>query len=337
MKPVAVVILNWNGYKFLQQFLSNVIEHSCTEISDVYIIDNASTDESIPFLTTKFPQIPIIQLDKNYGFADGYNRGLAKIEAEYYILLNSDVEVTPHWITPLYTYMQNNPQTAVCMPKIKSYNNKNFFEYAGAAGGYIDKYGFPFCKGRIFNSIEEDLGQYNNQYEIFWASGAALFVRTSIYKELGGLDADFFAHMEEIDFCWRAKNSGYTCMYIPQSQVFHVGGGTLPQSNPFKTYLNFRNNLFLLYKNLPQSKLKTTIWIRKIFDGIAWLQFLLQGKWGDCKAILKAHRDYYKALPQLHTKRTTCNHTKSFESYIHMYQSSIVWQYFIRNKKSLKL
>lgn len=337
MKPVAVVILNWNGQKFLEQFLPNVIAHSVTDISDVFIIDNASTDASIQYLNTYFPEIRTIILDKNYGFAGGYNKGLAQIQAEYYILLNSDVEVSPQWIPPLYNYMQCNTNVAVCMPKIKSFQQKEFFEYAGAAGGYIDKYGFPFCKGRLFDAIEKDEGQYDSAYEIFWSSGAAMFVRSSIYNNLGGLDDDFFAHMEEIDFCWRAKNSGYSIMYIPQTEVFHVGGGTLPQSNPFKTYLNFRNNLFLLYKNLPSSQLYSTLFIRKIFDGIAWLKFLLLGQWADSKAIVRAHKDYYMTLNKLRSKRATLNHTYSSKSYSEMYQSSIVWQYFIRNRTKVVL
>lgn len=337
MKPVAVVILNWNGQKFLEQFLPNVIAHSVTDISDVYIIDNASSDASIQYIKSNFPQITTILLDKNYGFAGGYNKGLQKIQAEYFVLLNSDVEVSPNWIEPIYTFMQTHEKVAVCMPKIKSFYDKQKFEYAGAAGGFLDKYGFPFCRGRLFDSIEHDEGQYNTIHEIFWASGAALFVKSSVFIELGGLDEDFFAHMEEIDFCWRAKNLGYSCMYIPLSEVYHVGGGTLPQSNPFKTYLNFRNNLFLLYKNVPDSKLFSTLFVRKIFDGIAWLQFLLTGKWGDCKAIIRAHNNYYKALPSLRKKRKGLNHTFCLQSYLQLYQSSIVWEYFIRKKTKITL
>ncbi|HPM12752.1 MAG TPA: glycosyltransferase family 2 protein [Bacteroidales bacterium] len=337
MKPVAVVILNWNGQKFLEKFLPNVVSHSVTDISDVFIIDNASTDSSIQYLNDFFPEIRTIMLDKNYGFAGGYNKGLAQIQADYYVLLNSDVEVTNQWIFPLYNHMQSNKTVAVCMPKIKSFHQKEYFEYAGAAGGFLDIYGFPFCKGRLFDSIEKDEGQYDSSYEIFWSSGAAMFVRSSVYTELGGLDHDFFAHMEEIDFCWRAKNYGYSIMYIPESEVFHVGGGTLPQSNPFKTYLNFRNNLFLLYKNLPSKKLQYTVFIRKIFDGIACVKFLFSGQWGDCKAVIKAHIDYYASVKNLRAKRKKLNHTLSTVSYAQLYKHSIVWEYFIRKKNKITL
>ncbi|MBO7124575.1 MAG: glycosyltransferase family 2 protein, partial [Bacteroidales bacterium] len=238
---VAVAILNWNGKHWLEKFLANVVENSPE--ATVYIIDNASTDDSVSFLQAQFPKTPIIQLDKNYGFAEGYNQGLAQIQADYYVLLNSDVQVGKNWISPIIERMEADEKLAVCMPKLKSFDNPELFEYAGAAGGFIDKFGYPFCHGRLFSSIEKDEGQYNQECDIFWASGAALFVKRSVYQQLGGLDKDFFAHMEEIDFCWRVKNAGYKIKYIPQSEVFHVGGGSLPKENPFKTYLNFRNNL----------------------------------------------------------------------------------------------
>ena len=337
MQKIAVVILNWNGRKFLEQFLPNVIQNSVNEYTTVYIIDNASTDSSIVFLQQKYPNIPCIILDKNYGFADGYNRGLQQIEADYFVLLNSDVEVTPNWIEPIITFMKADSNCAVCMPKLKSYQAKEYFEYAGAAGGFIDKYGYPFCDGRLFDSIEKDNGQYNEIKEIFWGSGAALFVKSKIFQELGGLDANFFAHMEEIDFCWRVKNAGYSIYYIPSSIVYHVGGGTLPQSNPFKTYLNFRNNLFLLYKNLPKNKLHSTIFIRKLFDGVAFIKFLVSFDFANCKAIWNAHMDYYKALPMLKEKRKELEKVLVQSKHSQIYTKSIVVQYFIKRKKAIAL
>jgi len=246
----AVVILNWNGKKFLEKFLPAVIEKSSAS-ADVYVADNCSSDDSVCFLKQKFPQVKIIKNKKNYGFSAGYNQALKQIEAEYFVLLNSDIEVTDNWIEPVINLMESDKTIGACQPKLMSFNDKSLFEYAGAAGGFIDKYGYPFCRGRLFQTIEEDKNQYNDTIEIFWATGACLFVRAEIFKKLGGLDDDFFAHMEEIDICWRMKNAGYKIMYCPNSTVYHVGGGTLHKSNAKKTYLNFRNNLSLLFKNLP--------------------------------------------------------------------------------------
>ena len=246
----AVVILNWNGKHMMEKFLPSVTAHTSGD-AEVIIADNGSTDDSIEFLHTHYPDLRIIQLDQNYGFAEGYNRALAQIEADYYVLLNDDVEVTPHWVEPVIEQMQQNPLTAICQPKLLMYDQRDTFEYAGAAGGFIDRYGYPFCRGRLFDVVEKDHGQYDDPCEIFWASGAAMFVRADVWHQLGGLDGDFFAHMEEIDFCWRAKNKGYRVEYCPKSAIYHVGGGTLPKSNPRKTFLNFRNNLSMLYKNLP--------------------------------------------------------------------------------------
>lgn len=337
MQKIAIVILNWNGVNFLKQFLQNVITNSTNEFTQVYIIDNASSDNSITFLQENFPHIPYIILDKNYGFAEGYNQGLKKIIADYYILLNSDVEVTPNWITPIIDEMNKNENLAVCMPKLKSYTNKDFFEYAGAAGGFIDKYGYPFCQGRLFNHVEKDEGQYNIDKEIFWSTGAAMFIKSSIYNKLGGLDSDFFAHMEEIDFCWRVKNAGYSIRYIHNSEVYHVGGGTLPKENPFKTYLNFRNNLFLLYKNLPQKKLHKTLFIRKILDGIAFIKFFISLDFKNCKSIYKAHIDFYKALPKLKLKREELKNMLVNTEHQEILNKSIVIEYFIKQKKQIKL
>jgi GT2 family glycosyltransferase len=254
----AVVILNWNGRNFLETFLPSVLEYSA-RCADVIVADNASTDDSVAFLQEHYPQIRIIEHPKNGGFSKGYNDALKQIDAEYYILLNSDVEVTPNWITPVIEMMDADPSIAACQPKLRSFEDRSQFEYAGAAGGFIDAYGYPFCRGRIFDVLEEDRGQYDDACEVFWATGACLFVRADLYHALGGLDEDFFAHMEEIDFCWRLKNNGHKVMYCPDSTVYHVGGGALPKSSPRKTYLNFRNNLALLVKNLPSKRLG---WVR---------------------------------------------------------------------------
>ncbi|MBP5370325.1 MAG: glycosyltransferase family 2 protein [Bacteroidales bacterium] len=327
---IAVAILNWNGKSWLEKFLSNVVVNSPE--ATVYVIDNASTDDSIPFVQLNFPQVPIIQLDKNYGFAEGYNQGLAHIEADYFVLLNSDVEVTPKWITPIIEKMEANPRLAVCMPKLKSFHNPDFFEYAGAAGGFIDKYGYPFCHGRLFDSIEKDEGQYDNDCEIFWASGAALFVKANIYKELGGLDKDFFAHMEEIDFCWRVKNAGYSIQYIHNSEVFHVGGGSLPKENPFKTFLNFRNNLFMLHKNLPDDCYKTIIFKRRLLDAVSWLNFMVHLDFKNAKEIIHAHKEYRRAISTLNEKRKLI---PSKRIHPEMYSKSIVWAFFVAHKKRI--
>ncbi len=298
----AVVILNWNGKKMLERFLPSVTLHS-TGDTEVIIADNGSTDDSLAFVREHYPQLRIIELDKNYGFAGGYNRALEQVEADYYVLLNDDVEVTPNWIEPVIAQMEQHPQTAICQPKLLMYDQRDTFEYAGGAGGFIDKYGYPFCRGRMFTTLEQDRGQYDDPCPIFWASGAAMFVRSSVWKELGGLDDDFFAHMEEIDFCWRAKNAGYEVEYCPHSVVYHVGGGTLPKSNPHKTYLNFRNNMALLYKNLPQSRLAWVMVCRVVLDYVAAFKFLMERKPKEFSAVVQAHRSFYKWMPRLKVKR----------------------------------
>lgn len=327
---VAVAILNWNGKSWLEKFLSNVVENSPE--ATIYVIDNASTDGSITYIQENFPSIGLIQLERNYGFAEGYNRGLEQIDEKYVVLLNSDVQVSFNWIHPIITKMEANPKLAVCMPKLKSYSNPEFFEYAGAAGGFIDKFGYPFCNGRLFNSIEKDLGQYDEDYEIFWASGAALFVRKSVYQELGGLDKDFFAHMEEIDFCWRVKNAGYSIQYVHNSEVFHVGGGSLPKENPMKTYLNYRNNLYMLHKNLPENSYKQIIFKRRLLDALSWFNFVLHFDFKNAKEIIHAHRDYKKEISNLEIKRTKNNQTTIHNE---MYQKSIVWAYFVMRKQRI--
>lgn len=286
----------------LEKFLPSVTAHT-TGDAEVIIADNGSTDDSLAFLSEHYPHLRVIALDRNYGFADGYNRALAQVEADYYVLLNDDVEVTPHWIEPVVEQMESNPKTAICQPKLLMYDQRDTFEYAGGAGGFIDSYGYPFCRGRLFTTLEKDEGQYDDACEIFWASGAAMFVKASVWRELGGLDGDFFAHMEEIDFCWRAKNSGYRVEYSPHSVVYHVGGGTLPKSNPRKTFLNFRNNLALLYKNLPHPHHRWVIPVRIVLDYVAAFKFLAERKPQEFKAVIEAHKAFYGWMPRLRVKR----------------------------------
>jgi GT2 family glycosyltransferase len=324
---VAVVILNWNGQALLEKFLPGVIESQYNNLQ-LIVGDNASTDNSVEFVKTNYPQIRLIINDHNYGFAEGYRKILEQVEADYYILLNSDVEVPPNWIQPVIDLMQSDPTIAVAQPKIKWQKKKTEFEYAGAAGGFLDLHGYPFCRGRLFDTVESDHGQYNDTVEIFWASGAALFIKSKQWKEIGGLDPDFFAHMEEIDLCWRLKNLGYKIIYCPDAEVYHVGGGTLDANNPYKTYLNFRNNLIILQKNLPLSDAYFRIFIRMSIDFIAWLHFLLQGKTDFAFAVNKAHFHFLKALTTNAKKRTSKQ--ISFQKHTGQYPSSIVYDYFIR-------
>jgi GT2 family glycosyltransferase len=330
MLKVAVVILNWNGRAFLQRFLPSVAEHSNHPGVKVFVADNGSNDDSLVYLKTEFPGISIIALDRNYGFAEGYNRSLSQLEAEYFVLLNSDVEVSRGWLAPLVELLDKNPLVAACMPKIMSAERKDLFEYAGAAGGFIDRYGYPFCQGRIFDSLETDYGQYNKSRDIFWASGACMMVRGPLYKLAGGLDKDFFAHMEEIDLCWRLKNRGYRIMVEPQSLVFHLGGGTLPQGNPRKTYLNFRNNLFLLYKNLPEEKLGKILFTRLILDGLSSFRFLIKASFGDFFAIFRAHLSFYKGYSAYKKFRKEEKKFINRSDHREIYPGSIVKQYFIK-------
>ncbi len=324
----AVVILNWNGRKYMEQFLPSLIQYSSGE-AEIIVADNASNDDSISFLETNFPSIRIIRNASNEGFARGYNLALKQVEADYYILLNSDIEVTPDWIHPVINMMEKDPSIAACQPKIRSYIDRSKFEYAGAAGGFIDKYGYPFCRGRMFQSIEEDLGQYDDAIEIFWATGACMFVRADLFHQSGGLDEDFFAHMEEIDLCWRLKNLGYKIMYCPQSVVYHIGGGTLPKISWRKTYYNFRNNFFLLYKNLPDNLVIEVFAKRFILDGIAALKFLFTAGFKDFWAIYKAHISFYSTLSKTKAKRKLLKHAPLHK----VYRKNIVFEYFLRNKK----
>ena len=333
MKKISVVILNWNGVGMLQKFLPGVIKYSQGEGVEVCVADNGSTDESVVWLQTYCPDVRLIVLGKNYGFADGYNMALQQVEAEYVVLLNSDVEVTPHWLEPLMEYMDVHPEKAACQPKIRSERNKTLFEYAGASGGYLDKYGYPFCRGRIFDVVEEDKGQYDTVQPIFWATGAALFIRLKDYRAAGGLDGRFFAHMEEIDLCWRLRSRGRGIVCIPQSTVYHVGAATLKKENPRKTFLNFRNNLLMLYKNLPEKELKRVMFIREVLDGVAALVFLLKGEKEAARAVLQARKEFKRIRPDFETSRAE-NMEKAVSAVIpERVDYSILWKYHAGRKK----
>ena len=304
---VAVVILNWNGEQMLRQFLPSVVEHSVLPESMgeavVYVADNDSTDDSLALLTEEFPTVHTIVLDKNYGFADGYNKAFEQIDAEYAVLLNSDVEVTEGWLSPLVEYMDSHTQVAACQPKLMAYHQKDEFEYAGAMGGFLDCYGYPFCRGRIFDTVEKDCHQYDVDVPLLWATGACLMVRLAVYKEVGGLDGRFFAHMEEIDLCWRLRCRGYEVRSVASSIVYHVGGATLNAGNPRKTFLNFRNNLLMLYKNLPERELNSVLFVRALLDYVAAAMFLLKGEWGSTKAVFRARREYHRLKREFRASR----------------------------------
>lgn len=327
MVKVAVVILNWNGKEFLKEFLPDVVRYS-KNIADVIVADNASTDDSVSFLKENHPEVEIIRNEDNGGFSRGYNQALGRIKADYYILLNSDIRVTENWIEPVIELMESDKCIGACQPKIRSFVNPEEFEYAGAAGGFIDKYGYPFCQGRLFQTLEKDRGQYNDATEIFWATGACMFVRADLYHSLGGLDEDFFAHMEEIDFCWRLKNAGFKVMYCPSSIIYHVGGGTLPKSSSRKTYLNFRNNSFLMYKNLPKDRLLRVFIARYFLDAVASLKFLLQGGFKDFTAVLRAHASFWRNHAKFKKKRAGYKHNYVSQ----VYQSNIAVDYFLKRK-----
>jgi GT2 family glycosyltransferase len=330
MYKTAIVILNWNGLEFLKQFLQNVINYSVDNNTAIYIADNGSTDGSAEWVEENHKDVKLIRLEKNHGFAGGYNLALATIKSEYYILLNSDIEVTEGWLKPLVEFMDTNTDVASCQPKILSYNKKDHFEYAGAAGGYIDKYGYPFCRGRIFHKTERDTGQYNDTVDTFWTSGACMIVRATAWKKCGGLDGAFFAHMEEIDLCWRFHKAGYRVSCNPSSVVYHVGGGTLPYNSSLKTYLNFRNSLFMLYKNLPDDDLIKIIFRRKLLDGLAGILFLLKGKFGSFKSVLKAHRDFYKCDSILVDKREIVKKLEKKNFLIPVLNKSIVFEFYAK-------
>lgn len=338
MQKVAVVILNYNGKNWLEKFLPNVIEFSSSSNVEIIVADNASTDDSFTFLKENFPNIKRIQLSINTGYAGGYNNALAQIDSDYYVLLNSDVEVTENWIQAAINYLESDPLLAACQPKLLSYNNKTEFEYAGAAGGFIDKYGYPFCRGRIFDTCEKDEGQYNQSGEVFWATGACLFIKAKLFHLAGGFDADFFAHMEEIDLCWRLKNLGYKIGYCAESTVYHVGGGTLDKTNPKKVFLNFRNNRKLLRKNMAEAELKAIYPTRNILDRIAAVHAVLTGQFARAKSIRRALKEYKKQITKLNTQRDE-NGKKQVLNAIGkpnmtgIYQESIVINYYINGIK----
>jgi len=328
LDKIAVVILNWNGVKLLEQFLPSVIQFS--EGATIYVADNDSTDNSVEFVQQNFPTVKIVKNTGNHGFAKGYNDALQHIDAEIYALVNSDIEVTENWLGPILSTFDNENQTAIIQPKILDFKNKQYFEYAGAAGGFLDKYGYPFCRGRIFDTIEKDNGQYDDNIELFWASGACFFIRKTVFHELGGFDESFFAHQEEIDLCWRASNEGHIIKYNYKSVVYHVGGATLEQGNPKKTYLNFRNSLLMLVKNLPKRGLFFVIFFRMILDGIAGIRFFTQGKFGHAFAILKAHLSFYCLSLNYLKKR------KDFQIQQYYTVKSIVFLYYIRKMTIFK-
>lgn len=326
-QDTAVVILNWNGKQLMEEFLPSVA--TLSQGADVVVADNGSSDGSVEWLKENYPTIRVLAFEENHGFAGGYNLAIETLqEYKYIVLLNSDVEVTAGWVAPLKKYMQLNPDVAACQPKLKSYTNKEMFEYAGAAGGFIDKYGYPFCRGRVFDTSEKDNGQYDGEAkDIFWATGAALMVERESYLAVGGLDTDFFAHMEEIDLCWRLHLLGKRIAVVPQSTVYHLGGGTLAAGNPRKTYLNFRNNLYMLYKNLPLKEGKKLIFKRKLLDGVAACLFLAKGSFGEVKSVWKAHRDFEKSKSR-YKNQPTQNILKQFPES----NRSVVVDYYLKGK-----
>lgn len=327
---IAIVILNWNGRKYLQQFLPSVVSTQYGNL-ELVVADNGSSDDSLEFLAANYPDVRIIQLKKNYGFAKGYNEALKMVSAPYYMLLNSDVEVEPGWLQPMLSLLEGDQTIAACQPKIRSYYHRHFFEYAGAAGGWLDKFGYPFAKGRVFDICEEDRGQYDQSEPVFWASGAALFIRSEIFHQMKGFDEYFFAHQEEIDLCWRMQLSGYRIYSCPASVVYHVGGGTLPRGNSMKTYLNFRNNLIMLSKNLPLRKKLWVMPVRNLLDAISAWKGLLSGDGGYFIAIIRAHAAFIKWW-FFYKKRSVFPVTREGNLSGHL-QKNMVWQHFVKRRK----
>lgn len=336
MVKTAVVILNWNGIRYLKMFLAQVIENTASDETAIYVADNGSTDGSPDWIASSHRDVRLIRLDKNYGFAGGYNLALKQIDARYYVLLNSDIEVTGGWLQPLVRHMDSNPDVASCQPKVLSYKRKDHFEYAGAAGGFIDRLGYPLCRGRILYEVEKDTGQYDSQADVFWSTGACMIVRSDAWAKCGGFDADFFAHMEEIDLCWRFHRLGYRVSYLPQSVIYHVGGGALPYNSPFKTFLNFRNSLFLLYKNLPDEKLSQTLLVRKMLDAVAALFFLFKGQFRSAWSVFKAHIDYYRNSGKLKEKRKAVRMLGTNESSGLLLNKSVVFEFYIRKHRTFR-
>lgn len=334
MHKTAVVILNWNGLEFLKKFLGTIVQNSSSPHTIVCVADNGSTDGSVEWVRSEMKEVKVLELGSNLGFAGGYNKALDMIDASYYVLLNSDIEVTPGWLDPLINYLDANTDTASCQPKILSWTNRDYFEHAGAAGCFIDKYGYPFCRGRILHHTEKDKGQYDKLTEIFWSSGACMAVRAEAWRRAGGFDPSFFAHMEEIDLCWRFSKLGYKVTFVPGSVVYHVGGGTLPYSSPRKTYLNFRNSLFMLYKNLPDKDLSVKLFKRKLLDGIAAVMFLLKLDFKSFAAVFNSHIDYYRAKKELKTKREQVKKLDTGADSSVILNKSIVFEFYIRSHKT---
>jgi len=322
---VAIVILNYNGRHYLEKFLPTVLQYSAGY--EIWVADNGSTDQSLEWLESQYPAVNTLFISENKGYAGGYNKALSQIDAKYYVLLNSDIEVTPDWIAPVISFMESDENIAACQPKIRAYDLPTHFEYAGAAGGYMDYLGYPFCRGRIFDTREEDLGQYDDVKDVFWATGACLFVRSEAYHKADGFDERFFAHMEEIDLCWRLLNLGYRITFCSDSTVYHVGGGTLHKSNPRKTFLNYRNNLIMLFKNLPKGRRKKTLAFRLILDGISSARFIAAGAWPDVFAIIQAHFAFYALIPTLLKEQQGRSRYRA-----PLYYRSIVWEYFVLGK-----
>ena len=334
-QKVAIVILNWNGTKLLSEFLPSVV-NTAPSYAKIYVADNASTDDSLDYLSQNYPNVSILLNDKNYGFAEGYNKCLTNLKEEYLVLLNSDVACTDNWVEPIIDLMDSNDTIGACQPKILDYKNKEKFEYAGAAGGFIDAIGFPFCRGRIFNSLENDENQYNDNIPVFWATGACFFVRNKIFKELEGFDVSFFAHMEEIDLCWRIQRLGFEIYCVPNSTVYHLGGGTLNKINPKKTYLNFRNNLIMLIKNVAPKLFVFKIITKLFLDGIAGVKFLLEGSPLHTFSILKAHLVVYSKLPVVFRERRKLKKKYGYVSLPTMYPKAIVISHFVKRKNKFK-
>ncbi len=327
---IAIVILNWNGEVLLERYLPSVVRYS--EGADIYVADNASTDGSVQFINKNYPQVKVIQNKINGGFAKGYNDALQHVDANIFCLLNSDVEVTEGWLSPIIELFAKNNKVAIVQPKILDLLRKKYFEYAGAAGGFLDQLGYPFCRGRIFQSLEKDNGQYDDIREIFWATGACMFIKKEVFGVLGGFDEDYFAHQEEVDLCWRAKNAGHKVFYVGTSKVYHLGGSTLSNMNPKKTYLNFRNSLFSITKNLPRRKALLIILIRLLLDGVAAVRFIFQFKWNHCFAILRAHLSFYRQFPKMYRKREKANFILKY--YV---TKSIVWSHFVHQVKNFNV
>lgn len=333
-KRVAVVILNWNGLNMLKTFLPSVISNTNSDMAEIVVADNGSTDLSIDWVKDQYPYLQCIELNTNHGYAKGYNLAIAQIPCEYTVLLNSDVEVSPNWLEPLIDYLDKHNGVGGVQPKIKAYQQKDKFEYAGACGGFIDRFGYPFCRGRILDTVEYDHGQYEEHISIMWATGACLVVRTALYRMVGGLDDRFFAHMEEIDFCWRIKNLGFQLMVIPESTVYHLGGGTLPNDSPHKLYLNYRNNLLLLYKNLSSDKFKQIMHMRWWLDVSSAFVYLAKGRFDLFTQVFKARRDYKRMKKHYKTYRKNCILQQNLKNHPEVYNGSIIWQYFVKKNKT---